>query len=498
MFCTKCGKEIKEGAKFCVYCGETVQVLTTKTEVGVIQKDENLSKNAIPESFETPEKELLKKKLDNALESKEETCLEDWDVLEPIQTTITNEDVNTNGKKKMQLALLVLCIVIVIGAIVGLIFMSQSLSQRNKKTEPEMNVVKENKNQSKENKQKVDELVKTIETMDKSYATAFDMSKLTEYEKLVQENIQKGDYQNALDVAKQWEEYTNALSEEKTGLSSGQVSMDASNFPMIYVCFDVEDKDGNVVNNLTADNIIVWEYVNDTDKKKVEDFSISVDSSGIAYYRLAFKTSYRNTEDEVRYHIYMDNADAGDSITGGDIYEADVFRSILNEFLNAYVDLVNTKDYSCIKDYIYTEETAKEGYGMEKEMKAQTNNENLLSEYLKEGVVKELIWVDDKTCRIRSNEIYDAVYMKTTKSIRNDKNSNAWDMLCERYGGNPFEYEDEMEPEELERIQEIEWEVSATVYQNCLYELKWSEGEGWKFFRFVEGVSQQQDVYNVY
>ena len=170
----------------------------------------------------------------------------------------------------------------------------------------------------------------------------------------------------------------------------------------------------------------------------------------------------------------------------------------MNDFLNAYVDLVNTKDYSCIKDYIYTEETAKEGYGMEKEMKAQTSNENLLSEYLKEGVVKELIWVDDKTCRIRSNEIYDAVYKKTTKSIRNDKNSNAWDMLCERYGGDPFEYEDEMEPEELERIREVEWEVSATVYQNCLYELKWSEGEGWKFFRFVESVSQQQDVYNVY
>lgn len=483
MFCTKCGKEIKEGAKFCVYCGETVQVLTGEDKKEPVKK----------------EKELFEKMSDNLSKEPEKKQLDELEnVSEPIQTKTTNADLSVSGKKKMQIALSVLCVVIVIGAIVGLILVSQSLSQENKKTETEVNVVKENKKQTEENKQEVEELVKAIEAMDMSYATVFDTGKLTEFKELVQAEIQKGDYENALDAAKQWEEYAKALSTEKTGLSATQVTIDATNFPMIYVYIDVEDEEGNTVSNLTTDNIIVWEYVNEAEKKKIEDVSLSVDASDTADYCLAFKTTYRNTEEGVGYHIYMDNAEAGDSITGGEIYEAEIFQNILDEFLGAYVNLVNNKDYSYIQNYIYTEETAKEGYGMEKEMKAQTDNDKLLSESLQAGVVKELIWIDDKTCQIRSNEIYDAVYMKTTESIRNDKNSNAWDMLCESYGGDPFEYEDEMEPEDLERIQELEWEISATIYQNCLYELKWSEGEGWKFFRFVEGVSQQQDVYRVY
>ena len=159
------------------------------------------------------------------------------------------------------------------------------------------------------------------------------------------------------------------------------------------------------------------------------------------------------------------------------------FDQLLRNYLEKYIEMVNQKDYSILEKYIYSGRKVKEGYSVEQQMKNQANNDKVVCQSLKECSVDEVIWIDDKTCQIKTSETYDAVYRKTVKEMKNESNSNTWE-FCSQY------IDEEVGENAV-------YQVSETVYQNSWYELKKTKKGEWKFYRFVEAVEQVQEAYGI-
>lgn len=156
---------------------------------------------------------------------------------------------------------------------------------------------------------------------------------------------------------------------------------------------------------------------------------------------------------------------------------------LLRNYLDKYIEMVNSKDYSVLQDYVYTGKKVTKGYSVEQQMKNQAKNEKVVSQTLKECSVEEVILKDETTCRIRTHEVYDAVYRKSLKEMKAETNSNAKEFCSQHIAEGASE--------------DSVYEVSEIVDQRSYYELKKTKKGEWKFYRFMEPVEQKQEVYDI-
>lgn len=94
------------------------------------------------------------------------------------------------------------------------------------------------------------------------YATEEEKEIVHNNQSLIEENLDKGEILEAKNDIQSLEQYLEEISKKKDGLFVQLIQADYSNFPKVNLIFDVQDENGNFVENLDASNIFLSEKNN--------------------------------------------------------------------------------------------------------------------------------------------------------------------------------------------------------------------------------------------
>ena len=159
-------------------------------------------------------------------------------------------------------------------------------------------------------------------------------------------------------------------------------------------------------------------------------------------------------------------------------------RRGMNEYLIAYCmnysRMVTEKKFSYMLDFLYFGAESETEYSCETEMRRMVENDSIISMEWDDVEIEDVTKVDENTIRVRTAETYKAVYKMTLEQIKNKEDIYK---QCKR------DIDKSGADTDL-------YQVEAYVDQNVHYELKWKEGSGWKFYKYVEGVETDTIVLN--